>query len=173
MTLPRILGSALLIGFIAIGSWLLAGQIRSVDAVHSHMVRDAEAKAGYTVFLPDVPEGFFRTGGIRVDPPPSPGLSSRVVQVWNSRQPNGIYFIITQGPEQPRPPGGQPFTINGVMGERLVLEPAKPRAQGTLMMFWRQGDRTYTMFGVADPPAEAAMLQVAGFLQRQDPSRTQ
>lgn len=162
-----ILGCAVLLGAVAAGSWLLSPHIQGLDAVSETIVRDAEAQAGYEVFVPEVPEGFTRTGGIRVDPPEVAGTTNRVVQAWESRTLDGIYFVLTQGPEQYHPPGGEPFMIGKVMGERLAIPAKKPPVQGALMFSWRQDDLTYTIYGVTERHAEAVMLEIAAFLQSQ------
>ncbi|MSQ61059.1 MAG: hypothetical protein EXR43_00490 [Dehalococcoidia bacterium] len=165
--LLKLLAAGLFIALTAAGSWLLSSYIQGFDVVSRRMVREAEARTGHAVFVPDVPDGYSRTGGIHVDPPDSPGQAARVVQIWESRSALGIYFVLTQGAEQSRPADGEPVMIHGFVGQRLVIEATKPNTVDTLMLFWRQGVLTYTINGVLSPTAEAAMMDLAAFLQAQ------
>lgn len=129
-------------------------------------VQEAESRTGYAIASPaSLPAGFVQGENSIVNELSSDHYQTHFVQqFWRSSSDPSISLMLEQHPGLAGLGNGQPFLINGVMGERELLPASPPnRPHPMLSLFWKDGDTSYVLTGtLAGTVTEATLLKTAG-----------
>ena len=129
-------------------------------------VQEAERRTGYAIASPaSLPAGFAQGENIIVNELSSDHYRAHFVQqFWRSSDDPSTSLTLEQHPGLAGLGNGQPFLINGVMGEWELLAASPPnRPHPMLSLFWKDGDTSYVLTGtLAGTLTEAALLETAG-----------
>ena len=128
-------------------------------------VQEAEGKTGYPIASPaSLPAGFVQGENTIVNKLSSDHYQTHFVQqFWRLSNDTSKSLMLEQHPGLAGLVNGQPFLINGVMGERKLLPASPPnRPHPMLSLFWKDGDTSYVLTGtLVGTLTEAALLEIA------------
>lgn len=68
------------------------------------------------------------------------------MQIWGTFDLNYPFIVFVQDPSCAGIAQGQPYKISDFQGERLFIQ-GKDRVPDRLVLYWRDGDMTYQIFG--------------------------
>ena len=125
---------------------------------------EAECIIGYPIAMPtNLPEGFIRGESVAVFQPGFRNAKRYVQTNWVDLNNPSIGFILEQNPNDSFLGDAEPAVINGVSGQRQVLEPVPSgREHRWLVLSWKQGEFRYTLTGpLVSPITEEFLLEVA------------
>ena len=130
---------------------------------------EVECITGYPIYTPtNLPDGFIRAEQILVSKRGSDHFENRWVEHgWYIPGDPGAGFRLQQH-SRPFGIGGEPFTINGRLGERLLTHP-QYELPPLLSFLWEEDGYWFTIWGFLDGPiTEEFLLEVAASLELRD-----